>query len=331
MSFRLAIVGTGLKAQEYADAWLNNAEITIPAIVDVGFESRAAFAKLCVKKERQQPEEHESIEQLLAAQRGQLDAVYIATPHAFHAEQAEAALLAGVDVFLEKPMVTTVDEARRLQKAAAKEKATLVVAFQGGLSDIVNKTKTEIAAKTYGELLSISGMIWEDWATSYRGNWKQVPHISGGGFMFDTGAHMLNTITVLTGTMVERLSAFQSNRGYDVDIVTVVAGRLKNGVFITMNGAGECAMPCDSHLSLFFTEAIIRIDAWGRWREIENANGEVIREEGEMLESPLQVFRDVCAGRCENPSSIDNGLRFASLWDAIKDSAALDGVPVNID
>ena len=228
-------------------------------------------------------------------------------------------------------MVTTVDEARRLQEAAAEKKATLVVAFQGGLSDVVNKTKAEIAAKTYGELISVSGMIWEDWATSYRGNWKQTPHLSGGGFMFDTGAHMLNTITVLTGARVARLSAFQSNRGYDVDIVTVVAGRLKNGVFITMNGAGECVMPCDSHISLFLTEAIVRIDAWGRWREIEKADGEVIREEGEMLESPLQVFRDVCAGRLDNPSSIDNGFRFAVLWDAIRDSAALDGVPVNID
>lgn len=149
--------------------------------------------------------------------------------------------------------------------------------------------------------------------------------------MFDTGSHMLNMITVLTDAMVERLSAFQANRSYDVDIVTVVAARLENGVFVTMNAIGECAMSCDSHIVLFFTNAIVRIDAWGRWREIETADGEIVREEGEMLDSPLKVFRDVCAHRIENPSTIENGLRFAHLWDAIKASAARNGEPVSID
>lgn len=174
MSFRLAVVGTGLKAREYVDNWLNNPELDVPAVVDVDSKARGAFATLCAEKGRRRPEEYEQIESLLADQSAKLDAIYIATPHVFHADQAEQALLAGVDVFLEKPMVTTVEEANRLLSAAGEKGATLVVAFQGGLSDLTLSTREAIADNTYGELISVAGMIWEDWATSYRGNWKQV-------------------------------------------------------------------------------------------------------------------------------------------------------------
>src|SRR6188508_1357195 len=44
----------------------------------------------------------------------ELDAVMIITPHAFHHDQATAALEAGLDVYLEKPMVMTAAEAHSL-------------------------------------------------------------------------------------------------------------------------------------------------------------------------------------------------------------------------
>jgi len=40
--------------------------------------------------------------------------------------------------------------------------------------------------------------------------------------MFDTGAHMMNTVCVVGDAEFERLSAFTNNRGLDVDLVCAV-------------------------------------------------------------------------------------------------------------
>ena len=102
---------------------------------------------------------------MLAECRDELDIVYVSTPHAFHAEQAIAVAEAGLDLFLEKPMVTTVAEAERLIAAQKKSGVTIVTAFQGGLSPLVLDTRRRALAGEFGELIAISGMIWESWSS----------------------------------------------------------------------------------------------------------------------------------------------------------------------
>ena len=82
---------------------------------------------------------------------------------------------------------------------------------------------------------------------------------------------------------------------------------------------------------LFYTRAIIRVDAWGAWREIAAPGIPGTREEAEIMDNPLKSFLAVRAGHLENLSNLEAGLRFARLWDAIKASAARDGEPVAVD
>lgn len=330
-SLRLAVVGTGLKAADYAKGWLAMPDLALAAIADVSSGARERFANLCVQAGRARPETFEDVASLLETWRGRIDAVYLSTPHAFHAEGALAVVRAGVDLLLEKPMVTTVAEAQQLIAARRETGATVVIAFQGALSPLVADTRSRIAAGEFGELVSISGNIWEDWADRYAGQWKQKPEISGGGFMFDTGAHMMNTVCLLADSEFERVSAFMNNRGRPVDIATAVAARLGSGVLVTLNAAGEGPAQCASQITLFFTKAIVRIDAWGAWREISVSRGSAERDEAEITDNPLLAFMEIRKGRQANPSPVENGLRFARLWDAIKDSASRDGEPVAVD
>ena len=46
-------------------------------------------------------------------------------------------------------------------------------------------------------MLNIDAVVWQDWQEAAAGTWRQVPALSGGGFLFDTGAHLLNTVTDL--------------------------------------------------------------------------------------------------------------------------------------
>ncbi|RYE55910.1 MAG: Gfo/Idh/MocA family oxidoreductase [Hyphomicrobiales bacterium] len=331
MVLRLGVIGAGLKAADYAKGWAAMADVKIVATAEVSDVSRKRFADTCESVGAARPAEYDNAETMLSAMQGQMDAVYVSTPHVFHGANALAVIEAGFDLLLEKPMVTTVEEALALVEAEKRTGRTVVIAFQGGLSPLVHDTKNRARRGDFGDLVSVNASIWEGWAKNYAGQWKQNPAISGGGFMFDTGAHMMNTVCVLADAEFERLSAYANNRGLAVDLATAVAARLSNGALVTFNAAGDGPPGCASAITFFYTKAIIRIDAWGAWREVTIEGVAEPREENEIRDTPMQTFQAVRDGRLENPSTVANGLRFARLWDAIKASVAGDGTPIAIE
>jgi predicted dehydrogenase len=327
---RVGVIGAGLKAADYAKSWMRMPEIQFVASADVSAASRARLSDICIAAGGRRLQEFDDYRTMLAECRNDLDVVYVSTPHAMHAEQAIAVTETGLDLLLEKPMVTTVAEARRLIQACKRSKGLVVIAFQGGLSPLVRDTQARAAAGEFGDLVSVSATIWEGWSAAYAGHWKQEPAISGGGFMFDTGAHMMNTVCQLADADFERVSAYINKRGKAVDITCAVSARLASGVLVTLNATGEGPKGCYSHMTFFYQNAIVRIDAWGGWREISTGGGEWVRDDDEITDNPIKTFLAVRAGKLQNPSTVENGLRFAHLWDAIKESAACNGESVAI-
>ena len=321
MTLKLAIIGTGIKARQYIDAWSRRPDVELVAIADPSEAALIAAAGAASAGQSQAITSFSEWKQMLSDAPAKIDAVYISTPHAFHGVQAVAALEAGHDVLLEKPMVMNADEAERVIDAERKSGKTLVVAYQGGLSPLVQQLRRDVRDRVHGELVSINAAIWENWSSNYEGHWKQNVRISGGGFMFDTGAHLLNTVSLICDSDVERLAAFVDKRGYPVDSVTAVSGRLSDGTPFTMNAAGDTVPVCESRIELFFTQAIVRVCAWGRWIEIERPGKAVEREEQESANNLMDVFQKVRSGEISNPSTAEQGLKLAGIWDAIKRSA----------
>lgn len=330
MVLRLGVIGAGLKAADYAAGWAGLADVRIVAAAEVNPLSLERFCAVCEGAGAVRPRQFTDAETMLAAMQGEMDAVYVSTPHVFHGANALSVVEAGFDLLLEKPMVTTIEEAQALVEAEQRTGRTVVIAFQGGLSPLVHDTRDRARAGEFGELVSVNASVWEGWAKSYAGQWKQDPAISGGGFMFDTGAHMMNTVCVLADAEFERVSAFANKRGLRVDLATAVAARLSNGALVTFNAAGDGPPGCASAITFFYTRAIVRIDAWGKWREIALDGAAPLREEGEVRDTPIQTFMAVREGRLANPSTVANGMRFTRLWDAIKLSAAGDGQGVTV-
>lgn len=327
MTLRLAVIGCGKKATQYIETWIARSDVRIQAIMDPNKQAMDNICNIATHSDKPAPSCFLNWEELLRDQRPNLDAVYICTPHANHAEQAELALNLGLDVLLEKPMVTSVAEAQRLLTAQEKSGKNLVVAYQGGLSPLVHELRSNIRNKTFGDLISISASIWENWAETYKGHWKQVPEISGGGFMFDTGAHMMNTVSMLVEHPLARVSASMNNMSYPVDIVTTVNGELTDGTLFNLHACGH-SIRCTSRIECYFADCIVRICAWGRWIEIEDSEGNIERREQESANNLMNVFLQTLSGDIQNPSDIHQGLRMAKLWDAIKLSASQNGQPV---
>ncbi len=115
---RAAIVGTGYIADFHADAILAMQEVELVSVCDANLRSAESFAS-----KRGITTTFDSIESMLETQR--LDCVHILTPPDKHFSLAKAAIQSRVNVFLEKPMCTTRDEADELM-ALAREKSVRV-------------------------------------------------------------------------------------------------------------------------------------------------------------------------------------------------------------
>ena len=330
MTTQLAIVGAGNMSSGYVYRWLKGGGVSIAAIVDTDSDASAELADGVAAMNGKRPVIFSSLDEMEREGTFGIDAAYIATPHAFHATQAAVFLKAGVDVLLEKPMVTAVADARRLVDIVEKTGTTLVIAYQGALSKLVHETQAEARNGRYGALLSVSGCIWEDWKGRYQTSWKQVPTLSGGGFLLDTGAHLINTMTTIVGSSVQSVSAYQNSLNADVGIVSVAAGKFENGVLFCVNGSGDTQLrQCKSEISLFFERAIVRIDAWGRWRTVETAD-HINPETFDISEQLIDIFCRIRNGEMTNPSDVYQGLRFSLLWDGITESINSGGQQARI-
>lgn len=259
-----------------------------------------------------------------------LDVVLIVTPHNLHFEQAKACMEAGLDVLLEKPMVMTADEALQLIDIRNQTGKLLVVAFNGSMSPAVRVAVNKLRAGEIGEVRSISATVWQNWQKLTINTWRQNPIVAGGGFLFDTGAHMLNTVVDLAGEPFTHVAAWLDNRDTDVDILGVVIGRLQSGAMVTLHGCGDVGVT-SSDVRVFGTKGVLMTGVWGGTLSMQL--------EGEATPSPValpesqgtwQQFVAVQRGEMDNPCPPEVGLRMARLWDAIKESAAKNGQPITI-
>ena len=272
------------------------------------------------------PPNQPNLAQLLTDYAAELDAVFIITPHNLHHDQAKACLEADLDVLLEKPMVMNAAEALSLMETRDRTGRHLVVAFQGGLSPQIRYAADLIASGELGELLTVTGMIWQGWKASTTGSWRQIPEIAGGGFLFDSGAHMLNTVCTLVGEDFASVAAWMDKRGTPVDINGVIMARLASGALVTINGCGDCVPGLHSEIYINLSGGAIRTGIYGE-RLLIRREGESDYNEVDLpkMRGAWEQFTQVRAGVIENPCPPEVGLRMAKLWDAIVASADKDG------
>ena len=156
--------------------------------------------------------------------------------------------------------------------------------------------------------------------------------MSGGGFLFDTGAHLLNTVADLAGEDFCEVAAWFVQNGRPVETLAVAMGRLASGGLVTFHACGETIPSCASEIRVFCEKAILHTGVWGETLSVQYT--------GDQPPAPIPVplslgvweqFLEVRSGLIPNPSPPEVGLRMAKLWDAIRASAANNGIPVRCE
>lgn len=88
---------------------------------------------------------------------GQVDLVDIVTPTQGHAELCRQALSAGRDVFVEKPMTMTSEEARQIAGLAEQTKRLLQVGYYYRFHPIAQRLKAELGSGRFGQIRYLTG------------------------------------------------------------------------------------------------------------------------------------------------------------------------------
>lgn len=324
---KTAMIGTGGMARHHTKRILQQLETTkISAVCEPSGNAYEEFCQLFDDAGQTPPPNEPDLTTMLAKYGAELDAAFIITPHVFHFTQASACLEAGIDVLLEKPMVMNADEAQQLIDIRDRTGRLLTVAFNGSLSPQIRTAVQLLRSGELGNILNVHAVVWQDWKNLAADTWRQVPEIAGGGFLFDTGAHMLNTVSDLVGEDFVEVAAFLDNRDAPVDILGSVMARTQSGILVTLSGCGDAIKSCHSDVRVFCQQAILRTGVWGERLEIQRGG------EDELTQIPVaeslgswEQFLAVRSGAMENPSPPEVGLRMARLWDAIQASASQGG------
>jgi len=163
-----------------------------------------------------------SLDELLA---DELDGVVIATPSALHAEQAIAALEAGLPVFCQKPLSRTAGEARAVVEAARRADRLLAVDLCYRHLDAVARMREAEIGDVFAADLVFHNAYGPDKP------WFYDPDLSGGGCAIDLGTHLVDLALWYLG--FPRVTGVDARlRGEPVDDYAVVRLDLETGAVV---------------------------------------------------------------------------------------------------
>jgi predicted dehydrogenase len=314
------VVGTGGFARFHIGAMMDMKRTTdIVGFVEPSEPSRTATAVFFSERGIACPPFYETIRELVKDQ-GAADAAVICCPHKYHFESAQNCLQNGMDVLIEKPMVMNGVEAKRLIALRNRTGRLVMVAFPGSLSPAIWKAKQLLAQGAIGKVSAISAFAHQRWKAATIGTWRQIPEISGGGFLFDTGSHMINTVVDLLDVDVACVSAMFDNRNTPVEINSSVCGLSTNGIMFSLAGAGD-SIQCCSQVLVFGDSGVLKTGIWGECLSIKKANQNEFKPMPfRKSRGPWEQFLRVRSGKMQNPCPPEVGLRFAELMDMIRRS-----------
>jgi predicted dehydrogenase len=128
-----------------------------------------------------------------------LDAVVVTTPNRFHEPAAAAALEAGLDVLVEKPLAHDLDSAERVAEAAAASEGFCMVGFHNRFCPAAQLFKAHQAEGRFGALTHVEASYVRRRGIPGTDSWFTDKDLSGGGALVDIGVHAIDFALYLLG------------------------------------------------------------------------------------------------------------------------------------
>lgn len=198
MKLRWGILGTGRIAKTFAEALAVLPEMELAAV-----GSRSAGAAKDFASKHKAARAHESYEAL--AKDPGVDAIYVATPHPFHAENAVLCLRAGKAVLVEKPFAMNERETKEVVDVARKEKRFLMEAMWTHFLPSIVRAEELVRKGAIGELLMVQADF--GFRAPFDARSRLFDPALGGGSLLDVGVYPVSLAIRLLGEPAKIQSA----------------------------------------------------------------------------------------------------------------------------
>lgn len=195
---KIGVAGLGRAFSLMVPAFTADPRVALVAGADPREEARSKFAADFNAKA------FASVDELVA--QPDVDVVYIATPHQFHAANACAAATAGKHVLVEKPMALSLEECRSMIAAARKAAVHLIVGHSHSFDTPILHARKLIDSGRFGPVRMISALNYTDFLYRPRRP-EELDTRSGGGVVFNQAAHQVDMVRLLAGSRVKAVRA----------------------------------------------------------------------------------------------------------------------------
>ena len=244
--FRLGFVGSVGISVTVAKELEKNKDLKIVAVYSRNFEHCQSFSK------RFGATPYKSFEDMLAS--GNIDAIYVATPHRYHYYYAKKALENHIPVICEKTITLNYKSAAELYEIASKNHTYLVEAMWTWFNPVAYKVKEWINENQIGEVK----LMKADFSVPsiYAARKFRITDLnSGGGSLFDLGIYPVTYAYRLFGYPKSIKATAKMKR--DIDFTLKVEFEYKNNIKVILTSSIEHLGLCN--LKIDGTEGKIKL------------------------------------------------------------------------
>jgi 1,5-anhydro-D-fructose reductase (1,5-anhydro-D-mannitol-forming) len=255
-----------------------------------------------------------------------VDAVYIATPNALHAEQVVAAAAAGKHVLCDKPLATTVADAERAVAACREAGVGLGITFQTRRHEGMREVRELVAGGGIGSVRLVQLQLGP--GRMLPKSWRTDPSLAGAGVMNNFGVHAYDLLRyLLDADVVEATAVVDVEPGFAVDTLALAVLRFDNGALAYVNANQSLPNP-QLDLSVHGTEGTVlgrnvtRPNLTGSLTVIgpDGTSERTVSSSGAFVATVREFADAVLRGEDPSPSGVD-GLRSVELVTALARSA----------
>lgn len=144
-----------------------------------------------------------------------IEAVAIVTPNHMHYQVAREFLKRGIHVICDKPLTSTMADAKKLAKSAADSGALFALTHNYTGYPMIRQARDMVRSGKLGKIRVVQVEYAQDWLSTKledtgqkQADWRTDPERSGaGGSIGDIGTHALNLTTFVTGLKLTSLCA----------------------------------------------------------------------------------------------------------------------------
>lgn len=260
-----------------------------------------------------------------------VNAIYVATPPAYHEEYAIQAIRAGKPVYVEKPLALNSESCKRIADAARQSGIKVSVAhYRRGLP-LFKEVKSILAKGTIGSprLILIRTLQPPHPQAGSPAYWRTHPEISGGGLFFDLSPHQLDVLYWIFGApLAFHGVSLEQRKGYGVPDLTTVEGVFPGEVFFQGTWAFNVSPSAEEEQCeiigdrgkitfSFFRKSDIEINTPEDFQRLTFDYPENIQQP--MIDQVVKFFR----GEGPNPCSLEEALVTMDMMESTRQCGSL--------